>query len=104
MRAGGTRLSWMAFLKPSSWASVGSSPSRSNQRDFHERALLGQLLDRIAAIAQDALVAVDVGDLAATGRRVDERRVVVPSPTGSSPALILARSAERIVSAWIGRS
>ena len=38
--------------------------------DFQEIALLGQLLDRIAAIEQDALVAVDIGDLrfAAAGR------------------------------------
>ena len=38
--------------------------------DLHEARLLGQLVDRIAAVEQDALVAVDVGDraLAAGGR------------------------------------
>jgi hypothetical protein len=38
--------------------------------DFEERALLGELVDGIAAVEQDALVAVDVGDLglAAGGR------------------------------------
>jgi len=39
---------------------------------LHEVAVLGQLLDRVAAIKQLALVAVDVGDLrlAAPGRGV----------------------------------
>ena len=45
-------------------------------RRLEKRALLGQLLDRIPAIAQDALVAVDERDGAATGRRVHQRRVV----------------------------
>ena len=38
--------------------------------DFHEARMLGQLVDRIAAVEQDALVAVDIGDraLAAGGR------------------------------------
>ena len=31
--------------------------------DLQEVAVLGQLVDRIAAVQQDALVAVDVGDL-----------------------------------------
>ena len=35
--------------------------------DLEEVAVLGQLLDRIAAIEQDALVAVDVGDLGLAG-------------------------------------
>ena len=39
-------------------------------------AVLGQVLDRIAAIAQDALVAVDEGDLAAARGGVGEGRVV----------------------------
>ena len=39
-------------------------------------AVLGELLDRIAAIEQDALVAVDVGDGAPAVRGVQERRVV----------------------------
>ena len=40
------------------------------------RALLGQLLDRIAAVTQDALVAVDVRDTALARSRVGERRIV----------------------------
>ncbi len=43
---------------------------------LEEVALLGQLLDRVAPVHQDALVAVDVGDLAAARRGVHERRVV----------------------------
>ena len=42
--------------------------------------LLGELLDRIAAILEDALVAVDVGDAAAARRGVHERRVVGAEP------------------------
>jgi hypothetical protein len=38
--------------------------------------VLGELLDWIAPIPEDALVPVDVRDGASTGRRVEERRVV----------------------------
>ena len=44
--------------------------------DFQEAALLGQLFDRVAAIAQDALVAVQIGDRALAGGRIHERRIV----------------------------
>ena len=44
--------------------------------DLEIGRLLGELLDRIAAVLQDALVAVDVRDRRATRRRVHERRVV----------------------------
>ena len=40
--------------------------------DLDEGRLLGELLDRVTAIAQDPRVAVDVGDGALGGRRVDE--------------------------------
>ena len=43
--------------------------------DLDERRLLGQLLDRVAAVAQDARVAVDVGDRALGRRGVDEPAV-----------------------------
>src|SRR5581483_8625435 len=39
-------------------------------------AALGELLDRVAAVAQDAAIAVDERDRAADGRGVEERRVV----------------------------
>ena len=39
-------------------------------------ALLGQLLDGVAPIAQDALVAVDIGDLALARSRVVVARIV----------------------------
>ena len=41
-----------------------------------EVAVLGELVDRIAAIEQDALVAVDEGDLRLAARRRGEARVV----------------------------
>ena len=44
--------------------------------DLEEGGLLGQLLDGVAAVLQDALVAVDVGDGAAAGGGVDEAGVV----------------------------
>ncbi len=40
------------------------------------RAFLRELFDRISAIAQNSLVAVDVSDLAGARRRVCERRIV----------------------------
>ena len=43
---------------------------------LEEIALFRQLLDRVSAVEQHALVAVDVGDLAAAGGRVLERRAV----------------------------
>ena len=43
---------------------------------LEEVAVLGELLDRVAAIEQDALVAVDIGDLRLAGRRRGEAGVV----------------------------
>ena len=42
--------------------------------------MLGQLLDRIAAVLEDALLAVDVGDGATAGGGVDESWVVRGQP------------------------
>ena len=42
---------------------------------LEEGGLLGELLNGVAAIAQNALLAVDVGDLRLAGRRVDESGV-----------------------------
>ena len=47
---------------------------------LEEAALLGQLLDRVAAVAEDAALAVDVADLALAGGRVEERGVVADDP------------------------
>ncbi len=47
---------------------------------LEEVAVLGQLLDRIAAIEQDALVAVDIGDLGFAARGRGEARVVGEHP------------------------
>ena len=44
--------------------------------DLEEARLFRELLDRIAAIAKDSLVAVDVGDGRAARRGVHERRIV----------------------------
>ena len=45
-------------------------------RHLQVLALLGEDLDRVAAVAQDSLVPVDEGDPARARRRVQERRVV----------------------------
>ena len=50
-------------------------PEYQQIADFDEVRLLGELLDRVAAIAQDARVAVDVGDGALGRGGVDEALV-----------------------------
>ena len=55
---------------------VGQLTFDDQIRGLEVVALLRQLLDRIAAIAQDPLVAVDKRDPAAARRRVHERRIV----------------------------
>ena len=52
--------------------------------DLEVGRLLRELLDRIAAVLEDALVAVDVGDRRPARRRVRERRVV-----GHEPEVVL---------------
>ena len=59
---------------------VGQLAEQDQVGGLEEVAVLGQLLDRVAAIEQDALVAVDVGDPALARRRVHERRVVGHHP------------------------
>ncbi len=64
---------------------VGRQLSEDDEiRRLEIRRLFGELLDRIAAIFQDALVAVDVGDAAPARRGVHERRVV-----GAEPLIVL---------------
>ena len=48
--------------------------------DFEERAAFRELLDRVAPVLQDALLAVDVGDSAAAGGGIGEARVVHHQP------------------------
>lgn len=43
--------------------------------DLQERTVGSQLFDRIAAVTQDADVAVDIGDFRFTGRSVGKTRV-----------------------------
>ncbi len=64
----------------------GQLPVEQEVSGLEERTLLRELLDRVAAVAEDPLVAVDIGDGAATGRRVHERRVV-----GHQPEIVLRR-------------
>src|SRR5439155_575970 len=70
---------------------------------LEEAALLGQLLDRVAAVAEDAALAVDVADLALAGGRVEERGVVaddleppeLDGPDGAARGLLAARGGGR---------
>jgi hypothetical protein len=56
---------------------LGRELAKENEKGrFEEVAVLGQLLDRVAAIEQDSLVAVDEGDPAAARRGVHEGRIV----------------------------
>ena len=48
--------------------------------DLRKGGVLGQLLDGIAAVFEDSLVTVDVGDSAAAGGRVDKPRIVGSQP------------------------
>ena len=57
---------------------------------LQEVAFLGQLFDRIAAIEEDAFVAVDVGNRAVAVGGVHERRVVRHEPEVVGACLDLA--------------
>ena len=61
--------------KSSSCVRVGRVPVDQEIGDLEERALLGELLDRDAAVAQDPLLAVDEGDRALARARVRIARV-----------------------------
>jgi hypothetical protein len=65
----------------------GGKFAEENQvRGFEEVAVLCELFDRVAAIEQDALFAVDVGDGAPAVGGVHERRVVRHQPKSSGPS------------------
>jgi len=51
-------------------------PKQDEIRRFEVGAVLGEFLDWIAAVPEDAFVAVDIGDGAAAGRGVEKSRVV----------------------------
>ena len=64
---------WRRILSLKSSSSVCGGQLAVDQQvgDFEERRVLRELLDRVAAVAQDARVAVDIGDGGAAGRGVD---------------------------------
>src|SRR4051812_1662613 len=55
---------------------VRQLPVAQQPRYFEERRVLGELLDGIAAEAENSLVAIDVGDRTPARRRVQERGIV----------------------------
>jgi hypothetical protein len=59
---------------------VGQLTVDQQVRGLEKARALGELLDRIAAVVQDALVAIDVRDAAAARRGVHERRVIGHQP------------------------
>ena len=68
-------------MRPGLQLAFARQLSEENQkRGLEEIALFGELLDRIAAIEEDAFVAVDEGDPAAACRRVHERGIVGHHP------------------------
>ena len=66
----------MSCTHPSSCSGVGQLAEDEQVGHLEEGALLGELLDRIAPVAQDPGVAVEEGDRAAARGRVHEGRVV----------------------------
>ena len=68
----------------SSCGCVGRRAVDQQVGDLEVGRVLAQLLDRVAAVLEDARVAVDVGDRAAARGRVHERRVV-----GHQPEVVL---------------
>ena len=70
--------------------------------DLHEGRLLGQLVDRIAAMEQDSLLAVDVGDRALAATRRGEAGVVGEHPgLGVELADVDDVRADRALEHWI---
>ena len=86
------------------WRLVGELAVDQQVGHLEEGGVLGQLLDRVAAVLQDALVAVDVGDGAAARRRVGEARVVGRDAGLVVVGLDRARSPARMVPSVIGSS
>jgi hypothetical protein len=66
----------MSSVHVSSCALVGRLAEDDQVRRLEVVRALSQLLDGVSAVLEDALVAVDVGNRAATRGRVHERRVV----------------------------
>ena len=76
------RFSWiMVWLLTSAIQAVqfvgaGQFAVQQQVGDFQETALFGQLLDGVAAIAQDPPVAIQIGDGALAGGRIQKCGVV----------------------------
>ena len=66
----------MFLVHSSNCASVGQFTIEQQVSDFEISALLGELIDRIAAIFEDAFVAVDECDAALARSGIHERRIV----------------------------
>ena len=78
---------------------AGQVPVDEEVGDLEVRFRGGELLDRIPAVAEDPLVAVDVRDRASAGGGVRERRVVAQDPVVVRPGadLMQVRSTDRPV-------
>ncbi len=63
-------------IQRSSWGCGRKLAVDEEERDLEERRLLAELLDRDAAVLEDARLAVDVGDRRAARRGVREGRVI----------------------------
>ena len=70
-------------LPPASCVRGRQLPLEQQVGDLEEARLLGDLLDRVAAVAEDPRVAVDVGDRAPARGGVQERRIVREQPRSS---------------------
>src|SRR5437879_13382130 len=63
---------------------IGQVAMNQEIGDLEEATALGQLLDRIAAVAEDTALAVDEGDRAAAARGV-EKGGIVAQQSGARP-------------------
>ena len=76
--------------------------------DLEEGRVLRQLLDRVAAVAQDAVLAVEFGDGAVGARRGGEAGIVEPdawqqlAPLGGIDAAVVDRDLERLTGPIVG--
>ena len=75
---------------------------------FEEGRLVCQLLDRVAAVAQDAVLAIEFGDGAVSARRGGKAGIVEPdarqqlAPLGGIDAAVVDRDIERLTGPIVG--
>ena len=70
----------MSWVNLSSWVSVGNSPLSSSQQISEITASLDEIGDRVAAIEQNAVVAVDICDRRSADPCLAQSRIIGVTP------------------------